>query len=78
MKIVVMILVVLSLSLSLCWAQKPPMEKAYSYYFQGKMEEAISIMKEEESSRMRSGAIQAWDGSMAYPGLIKRNISNHS
>jgi tetratricopeptide (TPR) repeat protein len=47
MRIVVIVLAVLSLSFSLCWAQKPPMEKAYSYYFQGKMEEAITIMKEE-------------------------------
>lgn len=47
MRIVVMILAVLFLSFSQCWAQKPPMEKAYSYYFQGKMDEAITIMKEE-------------------------------
>jgi len=47
MRTVVVILAVLSLSFSLCWAQKPPMEKAYSYYFQGKMEEAITIMKDE-------------------------------
>lgn len=47
MRIIVMMLVILSLSFSLCWAQKPPIEKAYSLYFQGKMDEAISIMKEE-------------------------------
>ena len=47
MKILAMILVILSLSFSLCWAQKTPIEKAYSYYFQGKMDEAIRIMKEE-------------------------------
>jgi len=47
MKIVSLVLVVLMLSFSLCWAQKTPMEKAYSLYFQGKMAEAIKIMEEE-------------------------------
>ncbi|RJQ51440.1 MAG: hypothetical protein C4526_09970 [Nitrospiraceae bacterium] len=47
MRTVAMVLVILSLSFSPCLAQKPPMEKAYSYYFQGEMEEAIAIMKEE-------------------------------
>jgi tetratricopeptide (TPR) repeat protein len=47
MKIVVVILAILSLSFSLSWAQKTPMEKAYSYYFQGEMEKAVRIMKEE-------------------------------
>jgi tetratricopeptide (TPR) repeat protein len=51
MRIAVMSLVILSLAVSLCWAQKPPMEKAYSYYFQGKMDEAITIMKEEAEKK---------------------------
>lgn len=47
MKIISIILVILILSFSLCWAQKTPMEKAYGLYFQGKMAEAIKIMEEQ-------------------------------
>ncbi|MBI5741137.1 MAG: tetratricopeptide repeat protein [Nitrospirae bacterium] len=47
MRLVAMVLVILLLSVSLCWAQKTPMEKAYSHYFRGDMDEAVRIMKEE-------------------------------
>ncbi|MBI5408379.1 MAG: tetratricopeptide repeat protein [Nitrospirae bacterium] len=51
MRIVAAALVILLLSVSLVWAQKTPMEKAHALYFQGRMEEAIGIMKEEAGGK---------------------------
>jgi len=50
-KIIFMVLLILPMSVSLCWAQKTPMEKAYSHYFRGNMEEAVRIMKEETEKK---------------------------
>ncbi|RJQ16408.1 MAG: tetratricopeptide repeat protein [Nitrospiraceae bacterium] len=45
--IIVFLISIFTFTLSLTdgWAQKTPLEKAYSLYFQGRMEEAISLMK---------------------------------
>ncbi|MBI4849035.1 MAG: tetratricopeptide repeat protein [Nitrospirae bacterium] len=49
--VVTFLIIVFTLSLSLAWAQKTPIEQAYSLYFQGKMDEAISIMKDEAGKK---------------------------
>ncbi len=47
MRVIALILTILSLmSFSLCWAQEASLEKAYSLYYKGKKEAAISMMEE--------------------------------
>jgi tetratricopeptide (TPR) repeat protein len=45
-KVILLVLVIVMVSSSLCMADDGDLKKAYSYYFQGRMEEAISIMDE--------------------------------
>ena len=47
MRIITILLMTVSLmSFSLCWAGENPVEKAYSLYYKGDKEAAISMMKE--------------------------------
>ncbi|RJQ44988.1 MAG: tetratricopeptide repeat protein [Nitrospiraceae bacterium] len=47
MKVAAMIFLIMFFTISPCLAQKTPMEKAYALYFQGKMQDAITIMEGE-------------------------------
>ena len=44
--IILLVIIMVLISFSPCMANDVPLDKAYSYYFQGKMPEAIKIMKE--------------------------------
>ncbi len=44
--IILLVLVIVFISFSPCMANDVPLQKAYSYYFHGDMENAIKIMKE--------------------------------
>jgi len=47
MRIIAILLMTVSLmSFSLCWAGETPVEKAYSLYYKGQKDAAISMMKE--------------------------------
>jgi tetratricopeptide (TPR) repeat protein len=46
MKAIVILIFLLFVSFSLCWAVEESLQEAYSLYNQGKMEEAIKIMEE--------------------------------
>lgn len=48
-KIILLVLMMVIISSSLCLANDVPLQKAYSYYFQGKMVEAIAIMEDYAS-----------------------------
>jgi tetratricopeptide (TPR) repeat protein len=45
-KIILLVIILVFISFSPCLANNVSLDKAYSYYFQGKMPEAIKIMKE--------------------------------
>ena len=45
-KIILLVIIMVVISFSPCLANNVSLDKAYSYYFQGKMPEAINIMKE--------------------------------
>lgn len=46
-RFIIIVFFLVTLPLSQCLAEKTPMDKAYSLYFQGKMDEAVKIMTEE-------------------------------